>query len=334
MSAPSRKTQHQQSQAPNQPGQQRPQHTVLFDQSGGTNQVHSQYPPPPSTQRPPYQQQPSGPVPIRPAIPFGVASIHSHPSSTGSILSNAGDPLQFYPSNYGNYAVPVRQSPTVGPPSLSANIGYGGGVMPTQPVSWLAAFGTGGIQDELPLLQELEINTSHIQSKTISVLNPFQTIDKHIMDDTDLMGPLLFCLLFGLSLLLSGKVHFGFIYGVALLGWISIWGILNLMSEHGIDTLRAASVLGYCLLPMVILSCLSIVLPLQYAITMLVGLLLIIRLICRGIAGLILGSASVLWCTITSSNMFVTALSMKDQRVLVAYPVGLFYTCFALMTVF
>lgn len=145
-------------------------------------------------------------------------------------------------------------------PSMPVN------VMPLQQVSWLAAFGTGGMSGEPPLLEELEINLSHIRTKTFAVLNPVRPIDKHIMDDTDLMGPLLFCLLFGISLLLNGKVQFGFIYGVALLGWFSIWGILNLMSEQGIDTLRTASVLGYCLLPMVFLSCLSFALPLQYLI--------------------------------------------------------------------
>jgi hypothetical protein len=186
----------------------------------------------------------------------------------------------------------------------------------SQPVSWLAALGTGGLSGEPTLLEELEINPSHIQYKTIAVLNPVRTIDKHIMDDTDLVGPLLFCLLFGVSLLLAGKVHFGYIYGVALMGWISIYGILNLMSESGIDTLRTASVLGYCLLPMVLLSFTSIIIPLQ------------------GIMGLLLGGVTVLWCTSSSANMFATALSMKEQRFLVAYPVGLFYFCFALMTVF
>ena len=47
-----------------------------------------------------------------------------------------------------------------------------------------------------------------------------------------------------------------------------------------------------------------------------------------------LSVASILWCTYSASTMFVTVLSMKDQRLLVAYPVGLFYACFALMTVF
>lgn len=32
--------------------------------------------------------------------------------------------------------------------------------------------------------------------------------------------------------------------------------------------------------------------------------------------------------------MFVTVLGMHNQRALVAYPVSLFYTCFALMSIF
>jgi hypothetical protein len=136
--------------------------------------------------------------------------------------------------------------------------------MAAQPVSWFAALGTGGLAGEASLLEELDIKPRHIQTKTIAVLNPVRTLDKHIMDDSDLVGPLFFCLLFGITLLISGKAHFGSIYGVALMGWISIYTVLNLMSESGIDMLRTASVLGYCLLPMVLLSCLSFVVPLQY----------------------------------------------------------------------
>lgn len=136
------------------------------------------------------------------------------------------------------------------------------------------------------------------------------------MDDTDLAGPLLFIFLFGSFLLFSGKSHFGYIYGVGLLGVVSIYLILNLMSENGVDWSRTASVLGYCLLPMVMLSGFSVVLKLG------------------GMVGLILSVVSILWCTWSSSAMFTTTLHMTDQRLLVGYPVGLFYACFALMTVF
>ena len=40
------------------------------------------------------------------------------------------------------------------------------------------------------------------------------------------------------------------------------------------------------------------------------------------------------WATITATRMFITSLSMKDQIILVAYPVALLYSCFALMAMF
>ena len=63
--------------------------------------------------------------------------------------------------------------------------------------------------------------------------------------------------------LLPWKVHFGTIYGVFGVGLVGIWAILNLMSMRGIDMLRTASVMGYCLLPIVILAALSIPIELQ-----------------------------------------------------------------------
>lgn len=94
-------------------------------------------------------------------------------------------------------------------------------------------------------------------------MNPFRKLDTGTLQDADLAGPLLFCFLFGVSLLLSGKVHFGYIYGVATLGWISIFAILNLMTENGVNFYLTASVLGYCLLPMVLLSAVAVLLKLR-----------------------------------------------------------------------
>ena len=61
----------------------------------------------------------------------------------------------------------------------------------------------------------------------------------------------------------SGKPHFGYIYGVGLLGSASIYSLLNLMSETGIDAYRVVSVLGYCLLPMVGVAAVSVVTTLE-----------------------------------------------------------------------
>ncbi|KAJ1507700.1 Protein yipf5 [Coelomomyces lativittatus] len=183
-------------------------------------------------------------------------------------------------------------------------------------VDWKIAFTSGGFDGEPPLLEELGINFNHIRMKTIAVLNPIKPINRHIMDDADLAGPLLFCFLFGLFLLMSGKAHFSYIYGVATLGCVSMYCVLNLMSENGINWATTSSVLGYCLLPIVLLS----------AIGTFYGL--------KGYIGFFLSGVSVFWCTFSASNMFVSVLGMKDQRILVAYPIALLYAIFALMSVF
>ena len=62
----------------------------------------------------------------------------------------------------------------------------------------------------------------------------------------------------------SGKVHgFGYIYGVGVLGCLAMYSILNLMSMTGVSVSCVVSVLGYCLLPMVMLSSLSTLFSLQ-----------------------------------------------------------------------
>lgn len=156
------------------------------------------------------------------------------------------------------------------------------------------------------------------------------------MDDSDLAGPVLFFLLFGTFLMFSGKVHFGYIYGLALLGSISLHTILSLMSPplgdtssdpsppaHGSSHLsstltftRSASVLGYCLLPLVLTSLVGVILPMD------------------GMLGYVLTSLAIVWCTYSSSGMFCAVGRMRDMRGLVAYPLALFYISFGIMGIF
>lgn len=171
-------------------------------------------------------------------------------------------------------------------------------------------------ENEPPLLEELGINFDHIWEKTLSVLNPFKMTDSHIMDDTDLTGPLLFCLAFGGFLLLHGKVQFGYIYGFSALGCMAMYIVLNLMSMTGVSVGCVISVLGYCLLPMVALSGVSLFMSLQ------------------GMLGSVLTTVVIGWCSLASSKLFVTALAMDHQQLLVAYPCALVYGIFALLTVF
>ncbi|GFN79499.1 protein yipf [Plakobranchus ocellatus] len=150
----------------------------------------------------------------------------------------------------------------------------------------------------------------------MAVLNPLKSAEHTIMQDTDLAGPLVFCLAFGGSLLLSGKLHFGYIYGIGLVGCLAMYCLLNLMSLNGVSAGIIVSVLGYCLLPMVFLSFSAVLLSL------------------KGVVGLVLVIVTVMWCSVSASKLFVSALAMDSQQLLVAYPCALVYGVFALLTVF
>lgn len=179
----------------------------------------------------------------------------------------------------------------------------------------LAAFSTSGHPGEPSLLEELGINFQHIKQKTLLALNP-KAISAEISNDGDLTGPVLFCLIFAVCLLLAGKVHFGYIYGVALVGTVSLHFIFKLMSDRTVDFVRTASVLGYCLLPLVPVAFLGIFMQLD------------------NMMGYILSVMSVIWATYSASGFFVMSLGLDNVRPLIAYPVAMFYSVFVLMAVF
>merc|ERR1719473_1823889 len=54
----------------------------------------------------------------------------------------------------------------------------------------------------------------------------------------------------------------------------------------------------------------------------------------RGMFGLVLSVIIVPWCTLSASKFFESGVAMHDQRFLLAYPIGLIYAAFALITVF
>lgn len=167
------------------------------------------------------------------------------------------------------------------------------------------------------------------------------------MDDSDLYGAILYIVLYGTFLLLSGKVFYGYIYGVAVFGTVALHLILSLMSPaldhpnsadpsgyephdkpslsssslagHFSATLtfpRSASVLGYCFLPLVLTSLIGILIPMDT------------------LFGYLLTTAAVGWSTFSSSGMFCAVARMRGMRGLVAYPLGLFYVVFGIMGIF
>ena len=130
--------------------------------------------------------------------------------------------------------------------------------------------------------------------QTLAVLNPLATPSPHSMDDSDLYGGLIFLILYGTFLALSGKFFYGYIYGIALFGSIALHWIFALMtppldaseadqhaqaqrdhvssadaSHHGghfsstLTYSRSASVLGYSFLPLVFTALFGVLLPMD-----------------------------------------------------------------------
>jgi hypothetical protein len=92
---------------------------------------------------------------------------------------------------------------------------FAGASMATDPID-------DDYENEPPLLEELGIHFDHIWSKTQAVINIRQEISEHILDDADLAGPLVFCLLLGACLLLRGKV--------VIRSYSTVFVVLNIFS--------------------------------------------------------------------------------------------------------
>ena len=212
-----------------------------------------------------------------------------------------------YGQNYDQYYTNEMMPPATGEMQTTNTSTYYGNYDSNDPYA-----------NEPPLLEELEINLGQISQKTWAVLT-FKNLNDHknILQDPDLAGPIVFLLTFGFLLLLSGKIQFGYIYGLGILGCSIIYCVVYLVAAKNISVMCTLSVLGYCLLPMVLLSGLSILVNLKAT-----------------FAGNMLSVLAILWCAIGASNLLVTAMDISNARLVVAYPCALFYTVFALLTVF
>ncbi|EGD75786.1 YIPF7 protein [Salpingoeca rosetta] len=194
---------------------------------------------------------------------------------------------------------PIPQMGTGATGGSSGFSGGFGGMQQTffQPTGSIGSQGSAFASDddeEEPLLQELGINFRHIADKTGAVLNVTKAVDSHLMDDTDLAGPLVFCVAYSAFLLMSGKLEFGSVYGVAVVGCLGMYTVLSLMTQSphiSVSLSRTASVLGYSLLPMVGLSSIAILLSLS------------------GVFGSLLAAISIAWCTHSASRIFTSVMT-------------------------
>ncbi|XP_057752772.1 uncharacterized protein LOC130970631 [Arachis stenosperma] len=178
--------------------------------------------------------------------------------------------------------------------------------------------GSANFDDEEPLLDELGIHPEQIWSKIRSVLNPFR-VNHTVHKDSDLSGPILLYMSFCLFQLLAGKIQFGVILGWIVVSSIFLYVVFNMLAGRAgnLDLHTCTSVVGYCMLPVVIYSAMSLFLPQG------------------GIVAIVTASVFVLWATRASTGLIVLlADGGEEHRGLIAYACFLIYTLFSLLVVF
>ncbi|MCD7447227.1 hypothetical protein HAX54_026346 [Datura stramonium] len=175
---------------------------------------------------------------------------------------------------------PPRSSNT-GIPFMSFDIGSAAAASTSFSTPQFASTAIGGgvstgFDDEPPLLEELGINTKQIYQKTLSILNPFR-IKPDLHEDGDLSGPFIFLMAFGLFQLLAGKIHFGIILGWVVIASMFLYVVFNMLAGRNgnLNLYRCVSLIGYCMLPIVILSALSLFLPGGLVIKVLTGVFVV-----------------------------------------------------------
>ena len=113
-------------------------------------------------------------------------------------------------------------------------------------------------------------------------MNPFR-VKADLHEDADLSGPFIFLMAFGLFQLLAGKLHFGIILGWVIMASMFLYVVFNMLAGRNgnLDLYRCVSLLGYCMLPIVILSEISLFLPGGLVIKVVTGVFEIGRASCR-----------------------------------------------------
>lgn len=176
----------------------------------------------------------------------------------------------------------------------------------------------GNFDEEPPLLEELGINTKQIWNKTVSILIPFR-LNPRLHEDADLSGPFILVMAFGLFQLLAGKIHFGIILGWVTVAALFLYVVFNMLAGRNgnLDLYRCLSLIGYCMLPMVILSALALFLPQG------------------GVVIFVLAAVFIIWSTRVCTRLLVELASCGDEhRGLIAYACFLIYMLFSLLVIF
>ena len=195
---------------------------------------------------------------------------------------------------------------------------------------------------------ELGIDFSHIFKKILVVINPWKVIDEPLINDADLVGPIIFCFILSLFLLLVNfSIWFDFrrdasssdthldISSQDVLLCASVhclqhsYILLKLLSDsssNNVSLTSVMSILGYSMIPLLFLSMFSVVFPVRS--------FFVVPLTSRTVVGWIVAVVCILWASFSASRFIESLLKSNDQRYIIMYPLVLLYAVFALITVF
>ncbi|KAL5545874.1 hypothetical protein UlMin_005561 [Ulmus minor] len=230
----------------------------------------------------------------------------------GNIQQRRVATAPFQPPRNTGSSIPFM-SFDIGLAAASSSTGIYGG-----PIGGGPGPGSLNFDDEEPLLDELGIHPDQIWKKTKSILNPFR-VNPAVHMDSDLSGPILLYMSLCLFQLLAGKIQFGVILGWIVVSSIFLYVVFNMLAGRNgnLDLHTCTSVVGYSMLPVVILSAASLFVPQV------------------GVLRFAIAAVFVLWATRVCTGLMVSLADGGDEhRGLIAYAALLIYTLFSLLVIF
>ena len=178
-----------------------------------------------------------------------------------------------------------------------------------------AAF-TGTKEGDIPILEELGININTIvsESKFIFKSMSMKNVQLNFLESPDLTGPIFLLLIFSLALILNRKFHFGYIYFLSISSTSLMYFLFNVMAGE-VSYIQVASVMGYCLGPVLIFGLLNIILYFNKL-------------------RLIFSVSMSVWSGFATTSILTNFLDAKEARFLLMVPASLLYFGFCCLLMF
>ena len=126
-------------------------------------------------------------------------------------------------------------------------------------------------QEELPFLEEIGVDYSMVMSKLRSTVLFSKNNSSDFINHPDMTGPLLLTTSLGVIMSLNRKLSFGFIYGYGFFGSFFLYFLLNMMLQQRLSLYNVISILGYCLMPVLVVSFMNLFFNMKNTIGIFIG---------------------------------------------------------------